>query len=220
MIMAYSNVWKTRFAYSLLKNIVKQKKKIHFYSLEVDTWLLFVEMIWAIYWISKSEVFSRLDNIDLSWINEYVEIYDEVRSLEDIEQHIKNNKPNVAIIDFVQNIEQKWWEYEKMTEIALRIQKLAILTWTTIIQLSQVANESRFAEWNSILPKWSWALFASSDVILTLWGKDWKKFLTLSKNKYWPAWINFVLDIDYWICKFNLAEDIFEENKTNFKWLT
>ena len=211
MIMAYSNVGKTRFAYSLLKNFVEQKKKIHFYSLEVDTWMLFIEMIGAVKGLNKQQVIESLDDIDLEELEKSVEIYDSIRTLEQIEQSIKNEKPDVAIIDFVQNIEQQGREYDKMTEIALRIQKLAILTGTTIIQLSQVSNESRFADWNNILPKGSWALFASSDVIFTLWVRDWQRYLTLSKNKYWPAWINFLLEIDYAKSEFRMTEDTMEE---------
>jgi len=220
MIMAYSNVWKTRFAYSLLRNIVKQKKKVHFYSLEVDTGMLFLEMIWAINWQTKQQVIDGLDWIDLWELEQWIEIHDNIRSLDQIEQSVKNDKPDIAFIDFVQNIEEQWNEYSKMTAIALRIQKLAILTWTTIIQLSQVSNESRFADGNNILPKWSGALFASSDVILTLWAREWEKYLTLSKNKYWPAWINYLMNIDYSKCIFNITEDILEETNNNkFKWI-
>lgn len=220
MIMAYSNVGKTRFAYSFLKNLIKEKKKVHFYSLEVDTWMLFLEMIWAVKWITKNEVLSKLDNISLEWIEEYVEIYDDIRSLKQIETHIRNDKPEVAIIDFIQNIEQPWREYDKMTEIALRIQKLAILTGTTIIQLSQVANESRFADWNSILPKGSWALFASSDVIFTLWAREGEKYLTLSKNKFWPVWMDFLLEIDYAKSNFKMTEDVqWLVGGGSFSWL-
>jgi hypothetical protein len=121
-----------------------------------------------------------------------------------------NEKPDVIFIDFVQNIEHNWSEYEKMTEIALRLQKLAIMTWTTIISLSQVWNESRFLEWSMIMPKWSWALFASSDVIFSLRSKEWEKYFTISKNKYWPANKTFWLNIDYEKSIFNMSED-FEE---------
>jgi hypothetical protein len=112
----------------------------------------------------------------------------------------------VAFIDFVQNIEHWGQEYEKMTEIALRIQKLAILTWTTIISLSQVSNESRFSEGNDMMPKGSWALFASSDVIFSLWGREWSKYLTITKNKFWQAGINFDLLADYPTSSFSLLE--------------
>jgi len=217
MIMAYSNVGKTRFAYSLVKSMVKLKKKIHFYSLEVDAWMLFLEIIQSIYWRDRGKTMENLNDLDLTKLEKYLEIHDDVRSLNKIVQSIKNEKPEIAFIDFVQNIEEKGWEYEKMTNIALTLQKLAIFTGTTIFPLSQVANEGRFA-WGDALPKWSWALFASSDVIFTLWAKDWEKYLTISKNKYWKANVNYILNIDYQTSTFRMAEDNLEE-AWGFKWL-
>ena len=220
MIMAYSNVGKTRFAYSLVRNLIESWKKINFYSLEVDVWMLFIEMMWALNGWDRAETFDNIRDIDISKFEENLSVYDSVRSLESLEEHIRKEKPDIAIIDFVQNIEYPWNEYAKMTEIALRIQKLAILTWTTIIQLSQVSNESRFADWWDILPKGSWALFASTDVILTLWWRDNQRFLTIWKNKFWKALVNFVMDIDYAKCNFILSEDVLGESWLQwFTWL-
>lgn len=211
LIMAYSNQGKSRFAYSLLKNMIEQKKKIIFFSLEVDVWMLYLEILWALTRKTKEEILSDLDAHDIKEIEKYIEIYDDIRSLENIEAKIKSSEADVVFIDFVQNIEHKWDEYSKMTEIAIALQKSGILTGKTLINLSQVNNESRFAEWVNIQPKWSWALFASSDVIFSLWAKDWNRFLTISKNKYWPAWINFLLNVDYKTSTFNIAEDIINE---------
>lgn len=210
LVMAFSNLWKTRFAYSLARNCLLLKKRVHFYSLEVDSWMLFLEIVWVIKWMTKQEVMNNIDNIDIKDYEDYLEVYDDIRSLEAIERNVMNEKPDVIFIDFVQNIEHNWSEYEKMTEIALRLQKLAIMTWTTIISLSQVWNESRFLEWSMIMPKWSWALFASSDVIFSLRSKEWEKYFTISKNKYWPANKTFWLNIDYEKSIFNMSED-FEE---------
>ena len=207
MIMAYSNVWKTRFAYSFVKNLIKEKKRIRFYSLEVDTGMLVLELLSTFLEIKKEEVLDRLETIDLTEFEKYIEVYDDVRTLEWIEEHLKLDTPDVAFIDFIQNIEHKWSEYEKMSDIAIRLQKSAILTWVSLFNISQVANDSRFAEWVNMLPKWSWALFASSDVIFSLWGKEGDKFVTISKNKFWPVGIDFLAHIDYSTSNFRLTED-------------
>lgn len=221
LVMAFSNVWKTRFAYSLIRWMLREKKKIQFYSLEVDTWMLIIELLSSVYQMSREEVLDKIDNFNLDEIEQYVEIYDHIRSMDDIERNIMETKPDVAIIDFVQNIENKWMEYEKMTDIALRIQKIGILSWTSMISLSQVNNESRFTDWNTMSPKWSWALFASSDVIISLWAKEWEKFLTITKNKFWPAWTTFMLEVDYAKSIFNMSPDIWErlDVKKSFKSL-
>jgi hypothetical protein len=205
--MAYSNQGKSRFAYSLIRNIIEQKKKVFFYSLEVDAWMLIIEILWALYKKPKEYIVEHIDTFDLSKIEPYIEVYDSVRSLEWIETHITANKPDFAFIDFVQNIELTWDEYSKTTEIALRLQKLAILTGVTLINLSQVNNESRFLEGSQIMPKWSWALFASSDVIISLWSKNWERYLTVAKNKFWRAMVNFLLDVDFATSTFKLWEE-------------
>ena len=215
LIMAFSNVWKTRFAYSITRACLEQKKKVHFYSLEVDTGMLIIELLSSLYKKSREEVLLNLEKYNLDEVEEYIEIYDDIRSMDAIEQNITLNKPDIAIIDFVQNIENKWQEYEKVTDIALRIQKLWILTGTTMVSLSQVNNESRFWDWATIMPKWSWALFASSDVIISLWAKEWEKYLTVAKNKFWRAWDNFLMEIDYWTSTFNLAKPLNWEVSTS-----
>lgn len=207
LIMAYSNQGKSRFAYSLIRNIIEQKKKVFFYSLEVDAWMLIIEILWALYKKPKEYIVEHIDTFDLSKIEPYIEVYDSVRSLEWIETHITANKPDFAFIDFVQNIELTWDEYTKTTEIALRLQKLAILTGVTLINLSQVNNESRFLEGSQIMPKWSWALFASSDVIMSLWSKNWERYLTVAKNKFWRAMVNFLLEVDFATSTFKLWEE-------------
>lgn len=219
MIMAYSNMGKTRFAYSFLKGLIDAKKRINFYSLEVDAWMLFIEMMWSLQKKSKQEVLQDIKNLNISPYEDFIEIHDSVRGMEAIENHIRQTSPEVAFIDFVQNIELGWSEYEKMTEIALRIQKLAILTGTSIFSLSQVNNESRFVEWIDALPKWSGALFASSDVIFTLRWKENKKFLTITKNKFWPAKKNFEIEVDYARSKFTLFEDFDDEAQQSKKTL-
>lgn len=210
LIMAYSNQWKTRFAYSFIKNMIDKKKRMAFFSLEVDVWMLFLEIYWAIHWLTKEEVIENLDNIDISELEKYIDVFDEIRKLDEMENNVKNWLYDVVFVDFVQNIELWWDEYTKLTEIAIRLQKLAILSWASFFNLSQVNNESRFVDWSNMMPKWSWALFASSDVIFSLWGRDWNKYLTIAKNKYWPANKNFLLEPDYSRSKFLLAEENLE----------
>jgi len=220
LVMAFSNVWKTRFAYSLCRELIKTKKKIHFYSLEIDTWMLIIELLSALMQKDRDYIIKNINEIDTSYLEQYIEIYDNIRSIEAIEWKIKADAPDIAIIDFVQIIEAKGSEYEKISDIALRMQKLGIITWTTLINLSQVNNESRFVGGENMMPKGSWALFASSDVILSLWAKEWERYLTIAKNKFWKAGTTFLLNVDYASATFNMAED-FEGNsnstKTSFK---
>jgi ssDNA-specific exonuclease RecJ len=68
--------------------------------------MLIIEILSALSGKTKEEVLSNLDGQDISAINEYVEVFDTKRKLEDIENSVKNSKPDVIFIDFLQNIEQ------------------------------------------------------------------------------------------------------------------
>jgi hypothetical protein len=67
--------------------------------------MLFLELVGAIKKKKKDEVVAELDTIDISELEESIEVFDSIRSLEAIENNIKNERPDVAFIDFVQNIE-------------------------------------------------------------------------------------------------------------------
>lgn len=60
----------------------------------------------------------------------------------EIEEYTQTKKPDVIFIDFIQNVRCSGKsEYERMTEIAFRIQQLAIKNNIAIFDLSQVSNE-------------------------------------------------------------------------------
>jgi len=65
-----------------VKNLIKEKKRIRFYSLEVDTGMLVLELLSTFLEIKKEEVLDRLETIDLTEFEKYIEVYDDVRTLE------------------------------------------------------------------------------------------------------------------------------------------
>jgi replicative DNA helicase len=77
-----------------------------------------------------------------------IKIYDEVFSMNGIEAFTKKSEKDIVMIDYVQAVEVKGDnEVQKMTEVARRIQKLAIETRKPIIDLSQVSNNG--VDWKS-----------------------------------------------------------------------
>ncbi len=205
-IVAYSNVWKSKFAYTYVNDMIKKWKKVLFFSLEVDKWMVFWNLLCNYYWKTYKEV---LDNkFDPDYMFENLEIIDDIYQLNDIVNIVKVKQPDFVVIDFIQNIQCQWWsEYEKMTLVAQTLQQLAIQTKITIMNLSQANNESRFKDWENIQPKWSWAIFASSDIIIWLYRDQWNLKLTLIKNKYWKTNINFWVSVDFSRWQFTLFDD-------------
>lgn len=209
-ICAYSNVGKSKFSYTYVTHFLKQGKKVMYISLEVDKAMLFHNIYahysqTSFYDVVKEESYIEMRDF------EKLELYDSVYGLEEIKILIQAKLPDIVFIDFIQNIQTKGSsEYEKMTRIAQELQQLAIKTWVTIFSLSQANNESRFKNWESMQPKGSGAIFASSDVIFALYRENKSMYLTLLKNKYWPANKTYQTNVNFSLGNFEFMEQLDE----------
>ena len=218
-ITAYSWVWKSNFSYSYMADALKKWKKVLVFSLEVQKEMLFNLLLKAYYNVSQKDIVKDNFSIKLEDFQNLI-VYDNLYKLEEIKATTKLEKPDIIFIDFIQNVQAKWnSEYEQMTKIAQELQRIAIETNITIFSISQANNDSRFKESNKIQPKWSWAIFASSDVILAL-SRDWKNLnLNILKNKYWMSDRNFLVIPDFRKLQFKITEqleDYKEEVETDY----
>lgn len=206
-LVAYSNVWKSKISYSYVTNFLKQGKKIMYLSLEVDKAMLFSNILANYYKKNYYEVLKD-DFYYEMWDFENLEIYDNIYKLEDIKNIIRSKAPDIVFIDFIQNIQCSWTETEKMTKVAQELQQLAITTWISFFNLSQANNDSRFKKWSEIQPKWSWAIFASSDLLFALNREENNLYFTISKNKFWPAFKKFLLMPNETFTEFKITQEI------------
>ena len=211
-LVAYSNVWKSKMSYTYVADMLKQGKKVMYISLEVDKAMLFSNLLSSYYNKEYHEVLKEDFYYDMSEF-ENLEIYDDIYKLDEIKTMIKTKSPDIVFIDFIQNIQTAWnSETEKMTKVAQELQQLAITTWITLFNLSQANNESRFKGWEAIQPKWSWAIFASSDVIFAM-SREWKDlYFTIAKNKYWKAQKRFLCEPNRTYSQFKIVEEVEEQN--------
>ncbi len=109
----------------------------------------------------------------------------------------------------MQSIDCQWsGEYEKLTNLAVSLQKLAKLNNITIFSLSQVNNASQWKQ-DQIILKWSGSLFANSDVVLWIY-KDWvwQTKIKIIKNKFWPNYIAFDMNINFKTWEVSILEEI------------
>ena len=203
-IIAYSNVWKTSFSYNYIVNALKEWKRVKVFSTEEQKNKVFLNIIKAYYWKTINDYMK--DYIINMEDFEYLTVYDNLYKLDDILKETK--KDDVIFIDFIQNLKVHWnWEYEQMTNASIELQRKAIQDNNIIFVLSQVNNESRNREANYMQPKWSWAIFASSDVILALYKDQNELKLNLLKNKFWPNNIIFLVKADFSRLQFKLTEE-------------
>lgn len=208
-IAAYSNVGKSRFAYSLISHFLKQGKKILFFNLEVNKWMALLSILLNYYDITYEELVNWYEyNI---WDFANLTIYDNIYDLAMINKTITFYTPEIVFIDFVQNIITSWGsEYEKMSIIARKIQQMAISNKCVIFSLSQLSNsvakDISKGETDFITLKWAWEFVASSDVIFLMRKlKQEDSFIMaikIIKNKFGRVWEEYMYDVDFAKSKF------------------
>lgn len=201
-IGAYSNTGKSKFAYFLASNFLKQWKKILFFNLEVPKETALKNILASYSW-------SHADYSKDIW--DYLNIYtdlpltvvDDKWDWESIKIFSQSCDADVIFLDFVQNIEiQGDGIYEQTSKLAKRIQRFAIENNVTIISISQLSNDgARWYKAGDIIPmKWGWELVASSDICLMLQNDQTNGRLinlTIAKNKFGRKEDTFWLSVDY-----------------------
>lgn len=203
-INAYSNTGKSKLSYFMTNSFLKQNKKVCYLSLEVMAEKVLLNLIANYYekdytpLAKGKEMINFWDFYDVCDKN--LEILDKLFDITEIVNYVELSKPDIVVIDFIQNITCRSWtsEYEKMTHIAVEIQKLAIRNKIAILDLSQVSNEWTNYKIGQMIPsKWSGALVASTDVWLMLYKRDDQIKLAIAKNKFWQNGIETTLKVDF-----------------------
>jgi len=212
-IGAFSNTWKSQLLYEYASYFLKKDKKVMFISTEVGVW----DLLWYIarnfYRTNYKDVMKakqKLEKTDFKKLS----LFEDIKDVQGIRSKYEEYKPDIIIIDFIQAVSWIWGtEYEKMTNLAHEIQILAIEKNITVFSASQVNNESRKTDWNSITLKWSWALFHASDIVFGMYWDNWIRKISIAKNKFWPAKIIFDMEIDFenwWVVR--LSESLEQDS--------
>ncbi len=225
-ITAYSNTGKSKLAYFLASNLLKQWKKTLFINLEVpkDTVL---QNILASYSGKHLNDIIRQHGTSAIWdyLNEYTDlpltIVDNKWDWEAISSFIISNKPEVVFIDFIQNIEIDWSNvYEQMSKIAKRIQRLAIEQNIIIIDVSQMSNDGakNYKIGDMIPSKWGGELVASTDIGLVLTSNSERGDilnLYVAKNKFWRKEDCIELQVNYKLNQFKVISVTWKKTFSN-----
>ena len=201
-IGAYSNTGKSKFAYFLASNFLKQWKKVLFFNLEVPKETALKNIL-----ASYSGDHADYSNDVWDYLEKYTElpltVVDDKWDWESIKIFAQSCEADVIFLDFVQNIEiQGDWIYEQTSKLAKRIQRFAIENSVTIISISQLSNDgARWYKAGDIIPmKWGGELVASSDICLMLQNDQTNGRLinlTIAKNKFGRKEDTFWLSVDY-----------------------
>jgi len=147
-----TGIGKSYIASQILFNIVKQGFKTAYFSLEISNEMVVSRLLGSIANIKSTRVRAGLLNLleveqlatakgKIGAYEDYLSFYDDLYEYKDIEKEIIENKYEFIVIDFIQNIfAPSADEYQKLSKIALDLQKLAKTTNSCILALSQLSN--------------------------------------------------------------------------------
>lgn len=145
---------KSLFGGTIFYNIASKGYKSAYFSLEISNEMIVSRLLGAETNISPTKIMIKMlaeqeaqakedAEIKLSMYEEFMHFYDDLYLLTAIEKEIRENKFDFVVIDFIQNVmvNGKSDEYERMSFIALQLQKIAKETNCCILALSQLSNQ-------------------------------------------------------------------------------
>lgn len=125
-IWAYSNTWKSQLSYEYVSYFLKINKKVLYISTEVWLWDLIMYVARNYYRQDLNSILKWDFEIKQEDFNNFIP-YDDVYDYETLQSVVIEHKPDIVFIDFIQCIRDEWnSEYERMTNLAENIQKLAM----------------------------------------------------------------------------------------------
>ena len=200
---AYSGTGKSKLTYFICNNLLRDWKKVLYFSLEVQAKMVLKNLLanWYkedFYPLMKGKIeYDFMDFYDQAKGN--LDITDKFTNIREIEEYVKLQKPDVVFIDFVQNMSGEWAsEYERMTKIAVQIQRMAIENNVAVFDVSQISNEGSNYKLGQMIPsKGSGGLVASADVGLVLYKSDNLLKLAIAKNKFGDSQIETILEYNF-----------------------
>ena|SRR3990167_7300278 len=153
VIGAFTGTGKSYVAGELFLNVAKQGFKSAYFSLEISNETIVSRLAGSIANIKPTRLSVGLltpeeyenylqAKAELTTYKELMYFYDDIYSLAEMETSIKEGQYEFVVIDFIQNIFHGGQEYERLSEVSLRLQKLAKETNSCILTLSQLSNSA------------------------------------------------------------------------------
>lgn len=147
-----SGTGKSFIAGTIFKNIASSAFKCGYFSLEISNGMVVSRLIAQGSNIKFSRIlygFLNPDELvkikkaknDLMVWEDYMDFKDDLYEYPKIEEEIRKNKYDFVVVDFIQNVINKGKdEYSVLSEISLRLQKLAKECNCCVLALSQLSN--------------------------------------------------------------------------------
>lgn len=207
IIGGFTGYGKSYVAGQLLWNIATQGHKSAYFSLEISGEMIVSRLVGSLCNIHPTVIvqdktptidLERLDDakMKLSTFSELIDVYDDLYGLTDISEAITRGGYSFAVIDFIQNVQAKGDEYERLTAVSLALQRLAKRTNCCILALSQLSNSAaKNGKSGQVEYKGSGGIAMVADLgFLMARGENNKVMLNLMKNRRGSAGMDYILE--------------------------
>lgn len=181
VIGGYTNYGKTSFTLNIVANLVKQNKRVVFYSLEMDDTDIFAKLLGILsgengvsimkgYGKDTSGINENIKKIINSNISIHTGMFELSEILYSMHEESVSNPTTVFVIDFIQNmtVKNSKSEYETVTACALELQQCAKRLQIPIIALSQISNEGARNVSSVMSFKGSGAIASAADLAIEI----------------------------------------------------
>lgn len=148
----YTSAGKTFASLNIVANLIKQKKRVVFYSLEMTEYDIIARLCGILTQQNKKDILKgtgkSVDDVLKLLEESNFEIVTNLHQLDEIQFSViekdARQKIDLVVIDFLQLVRVKGSKglYEEMTHVIHTIQNLAKKTHTPFITLSQISNEN------------------------------------------------------------------------------
>lgn len=181
VIGGYTNYGKTTFALNIVANLIKQNKRVVFYSLEMEDTDIFAKLLGILsgdsgksimkgYAKNNQEVENNIKEIINSKLSIHTGLFELSEILYSMQEEIINNPTTLFVVDFIQNmtVKNSKSEYETVTACALELQQCAKRLKVPIIALSQISNEGARNVSSVMSFKGSGAIASAADLAIEI----------------------------------------------------
>jgi len=149
----FTGLGKSYVAGQMFWNIATTGYKSAYFSLEISGEMIVSRLVGSLcnihptLIVQNKVVLEKTEELDeakmkVSTYSELMDIYDDLYGLDQITTAIVQGKYDFVVIDFIQNVQARGEEYERLTSISLALQRLAKQQNCCILALSQLSNSA------------------------------------------------------------------------------
>lgn len=206
IIGGFTGFGKSYIAGQIALNVARKGFNVGYFSLEISGEMIVSRFIGSICNVHPTQIVmnkinkedeEKVDNakMDVAMYSELIHIHDDLYDINELSKAIANGKFDFVVVDFIQNIVAHGEEYERMSSVALTLQRLAKVHNCCILTLSQLSNSAAKSGVTEYKGSGGIAMVADMGFFMTR-GEGNKVILEIKKNRRGFSGTTFALEFE------------------------